>query len=94
MRIFTTENNKDIENIFNGHGLSLDDCKNLQFVCDTYSTSRSWGHKGKVLRNGFDTGITHRIRYYNRTWESYEYESLLHNLIGKYIKQYKGVHHE
>lgn len=42
-----------------------------------YYYSRSWGHKGHVI--GAD--IEKHITYYNRTWEAFKYESLLHKII-------------
>ena len=55
---------------------------NLYFECETYSNYRSWGHRGRVFYNG--VLITeHKIRYYNRTWERYQFESLLFGLVHK-----------
>lgn len=81
MQIFTIDNNEDIKKRCKQFGFKIKDFKPLQFVCESYETRNSWGHKGKVLYNNKDIGITYKIRYYNRTWESYRYQSLLLHLI-------------
>lgn len=47
-----------------------------QLVCENWETSSAWGHKVNVIRNGYDFG-THKVRYYNRTWESYAYQTCM-----------------
>lgn len=81
MKIFTIDNNQDIKEMCKNYGFKIKDFKPLQFVCEYYETSSSWGHKGRVLYNNHDIGVTHKIRYYNRTWECYTYQSLLKQLI-------------
>lgn len=81
MEIFTIDNNQDIKDFCKSYGFKIKDFKPLQFVCEYYETSSSWGHKGRVLYNNHDTGVTYKIRYYNRTWECYTYQSLLKQLI-------------
>lgn len=49
---------------------------NWELVNEYWETSYSWGHKTKIIRNGYDYG-THRVRYYNRTWESYTYQTCM-----------------
>ena len=46
------------------------------FVCEAWSNSRSWGHKVNLFRNNYEIAEA-RIRYYNRTWESYEFQSTM-----------------
>jgi len=81
MRIFTIDNNQDIKDRCKAYGFKIKDFKPLQFVCEYYETSSSWGHKGRILYNNHDIGITAKIRYYNRTWECYTYQSLLLQLV-------------
>lgn len=81
MQIFTINNNEDIKQRCKDYGFKIKDFKPLQFVCEYYETRNSWGHKGKILYNGHDINITGKIRYYNRTWECYTYQSLLLQLI-------------
>ena len=42
----------------------------------------SWGHSATLYIDGVEKSHTH-IRYYNRTWESYEFESVLKALLEK-----------
>lgn len=81
MQIFTIDNNEDIKDYCKSYGFKIKDFKPLQFVCESYETRNSWGHTGRVLYNNHDTGVTYYIRYYNRTWECYQYQSLLKQLI-------------
>lgn len=54
--------------------------KSAQIVADTYGNSRSWGHKATLLIDGEDVAHT-KIRYYNRTWERFEYEDVLRKVL-------------
>ena len=58
---------------------------NYTIVADTYSTARNWGHKATLLLNNTYTLATHKITYYNRTWERYEYQSVIKGLLSYYI---------
>lgn len=90
MQIFTVDNNEDIKELCKKNKIRIKDIRPYQFVCEYYETRNSWGHKGKVLYNNNDCiGITHRIRYYNRTWECYTYQSLLLDMVNKVIKRIK-----
>ncbi len=65
--------------------------KNYTIVAETYETSSAWGHKATLLKT-YDGDVTatlatHKIRYYNRTWESYEYQSVVKALLYKVIDQ-------
>lgn len=57
------------------------------FVNDSFSTSNSWGHITHLFRNGQEIG-NYRIRYYNRTWEAYEYQTCMKECLDTTIKQY------
>jgi hypothetical protein len=67
-----------------------------QLVNETWETSNSWGHKTTILKNGGQY-ITHKVRYYNRTWECYTYESCMSGSVEElkerelnmYIDNYK-----
>ena len=55
---------------------------------NSFETRSTWGHEGDVtLYIGDDwqgrKETSHKIRYYNRTYERYRYESLLNSLINK-----------
>ena len=48
-----------------------------------YETRNSWGHKGELWGHIGDeqVGNEKKIVYYNRTWESYRFQSLIHSLL-------------
>lgn len=68
----------------------------FQFVNEYFSTSRSWGHISTLYKNGVEVA-TNKVRYYNRTWEAYQYQSVMAGLvyqlkedyINDYIRDYK-----
>lgn len=56
-----------------------------EFINESWSTSRSWGHKSRLYLN--DRYIDdNKVTYLNRTWESYQYQSCMKDLIYKRIK--------
>ena len=65
-------------------------------VNETWETSRAWGHKSTLIAPWGEVE-SHKVRYYNRTWERYTYEScmsglietILENNLKSYITQYK-----
>ena len=57
----------------------------VELVNDSWSTSNSWGHKTNVIINGCDYG-EHKVRYYNRTWESYTFQSCMRGAIAKVMR--------
>ena len=67
-----------------------------QLVNETWETSNSWGHKTTILKNN-NRLITHKVRYYNRTWECYTYETCMRGAVEElkdmdlqmYIDNYK-----
>ena len=74
-------------------------CKNgreYNIVNETWETSRAWGHKSTLVAPWGEVE-SHKVRYYNRTWERYTYESCMSGLIDtilennqkSYITQYK-----
>lgn len=68
----------------------------IELVNESWSTSRSWGHKTNVIVNDYDYG-TYKVRYYNRTWEDYTFQScmldavrkIIEDNITRYLKNYK-----
>lgn len=68
----------------------------IELVNDSWSTSNSWGHKTNILINGCDYG-EHKVRYYNRTWEMYTYQTcmsgaireIMENNITMFLENYK-----
>ena len=57
----------------------------IELVNESWSTSRSWGHKTNVIINGCDYG-KYKVRYYNRTWESYTFQSCMRGAIAKVMR--------
>ncbi len=49
-------------------------------LSEGYENSRSWGHISKLYMNGMYMG-KRKVRYYNRTWESYRFRSCMQLLI-------------
>lgn len=56
------------------------------FVCETWETSRAWGHKVAMFRNDIEY-TTQKITYYNRTWKSYEYQTCIFKCIEAMIEE-------
>ena len=74
-------------------------CKNgreYNIVNEYWGTSRAWGHKSTLIAPWGEVE-SHKVRYYNRTWESYTYQTCMGGLIDtilednlkSYITQYK-----
>lgn len=56
--------------------------KQIKIKADYYETRYSWGHKAWLYLNNEE--VEHaKITYYNRTWESYTYQSILYNIVDK-----------
>ena len=70
--------------------------KEYNIVNESWATSNSWGHKSTLIAPWGEVE-SHKVRYYNRTWERYTYESCMSGLINtilednlkSYITQYK-----
>lgn len=61
------------------------------FVCESWKTRNSWGHKVSLYRNeSFFVGSA-KIRYYNRTWESYLFQSAIKSVIYNAIDETKAA---
>ena len=74
-------------------------CKNgrvYNIVNETWETSRAWGHKSTLIAPWGEVE-SRKVKYINRTWERYTYEScmsglietILENNLKSYITQYK-----
>lgn len=57
----------------------------IELVNESWSTSRSWGHKTNVIVNGYDYG-EYKVRYYNRTWENYAFQTCMLDAVRKIIE--------
>ena len=56
--------------------------ESTQIHCYVYETRSTWGHVAKLMVNGQEVNRC-KIRYHNRTWESFEFESVIYNLLHK-----------
>lgn len=54
----------------------------FEFVCDSWETSNAWGHKVVLFKNGVEVA-ENKVRYYNRTWEGYRYQSCMLGCISQ-----------
>ena len=54
--------------------------KNLEVVCQSENTRYGFRHIATLQRNGWEKIGFAKVCYYNRTWESYEFESVLGKL--------------
>lgn len=60
------------------------DGNTFNFLCRTYDNYNSWGHDVE-LKLDYSTLSTARCRYYNRTWESFEYQTCMLKAINIWI---------
>lgn len=54
----------------------------LAVGAESWERSNAWGHEAKAFWCGREVAKA-RIRYYNRTWERYQFESVLLSLVDK-----------
>lgn len=92
MEIFTYNNNEDVKELIDRFQFQ-NELKDIRVYCEYYETRNSWGHKGHV-----ETGTHYlnkgRIRYYNRTWECYRYQSLLKDLVRGAMTILSGIDYD
>jgi hypothetical protein len=80
--------------------MKIFECKahpEFKIVAQSYETRNSWGHKAYLVNDNNYTLNEYKIRYYNRTWETYQYQSVIKSvlsdhmtrLINDYINDYK-----
>ena len=55
---------------------------NLSVVCEWKKTKMAFKHEATLMENGLDVE-TVKVCYQNRTWESYEFQSVLYHLCEK-----------
>lgn len=60
-------------------------------VCESWSTRNSWGHEVTLYKNDFAKIGRAKIRYYNRTWESYQYQTAIKSVIYNTIEAIKAA---
>lgn len=58
-------------------------------VCESWTDRTSWGHKVTLYRNDSVVVGTYKVRYYNRTWERYQYQSAIRGVISNVLDAIK-----
>lgn len=61
------------------------------FVCESWRTRTSWGHEVTLYKNNTFKVARTKIRYDNRTWESYLYQSAIKNVIIDVLEKIKAA---
>jgi len=56
--------------------------KEIEVVCESQSTRYGFRHLATLLKNGIERQ-TGKCTYQNRTWESYEFQSVLNEVVNK-----------
>ena len=51
-------------------------------ICNSISTRYGFKHVANLMRNGVELDEA-KVCYYNRTWEHYEYETVIQVLLDK-----------
>ena len=57
--------------------------KNLEIVCEWKKTRIAFKHEATLLQDGWKEIDKAKICYLNRTWESFEFESVIQKLLDK-----------
>lgn len=84
--VLTSNNNKNTYTMI--YNKEINGVK-FTFVCESWKTRNSWGHQVTLYKNDtFKVGRV-KIRYYNRTWESYLYQSAIKSVIYNAIEEIK-----
>nr|DAN13045.1 MAG TPA: hypothetical protein [Caudoviricetes sp.] len=65
----------------------------FSFYCSTWNTRNSWGHEVRLFIDGNQTEMV-KLRYYNRTWESYEFRTAIRLVITKIVEREKNLARE
>lgn len=61
----------------------------FELKCFTWQTRRAWGHEVEVYEDGRMVA-KNKIRYYNRTWESYQYKCTILRAISSLLLSAKA----
>jgi tRNA A37 N6-isopentenylltransferase MiaA len=56
--------------------------KEIEIICDWKKTNYGFKHEARLMVNGMEHQRA-KCCYYNRTWESFEYESVIQDLLHK-----------
>ena len=64
--------------------------KDFSVVCNSEGTRYGFRHLASLCRDGAEV-CKAKACYYNRTWESYTFQSVLHDVINKYFDKKTGL---
>lgn len=53
---------------------------NLYIACEAFSNSKNWGHRAVAIYKGREIA-SKKVFYQNRTWERYQFETVMACLI-------------
>lgn len=56
--------------------------EDISIGCEVWSKGGRWGHEAKLFYKGNEVESV-RARYYNRTWEAYQFDSVKSGLMNK-----------
>ena len=76
--------------------------KNLSIICEWKNTRNGFKHEATLLQNNCEVGFA-KCCYLNRTWESFEFKSVIKNLLSAcdilskqqksyFLNKVKGTH--
>jgi hypothetical protein len=68
--------------------------RDFRFILETQDTSYGFRHLGTLSYQNSERlketlEVSGKCTYYNRTWESYDYQTLIRSLFEKFTKQYR-----
>ena len=64
--------------------------KTYEFVCNYWETRNAWGHECSLFEEERYTRTSYaRARYYNRTWESYPYQTVMMGAVNNELERVK-----
>jgi hypothetical protein len=63
----------------------------LSIVCESQGTRYGFRHIARLMVNGIDNNMTAKCCYYNRTWESFEFQTVILNLLDKICPIYISI---
>lgn len=58
-------------------------------VCESWTDRKSWGHKVTLYKNDTIKVGTLKTRYYNRTWETYQFRNTIKGVIWNALEALK-----
>ena len=63
----------------------------LTITAKYWETRYSWGHTATIMDESFNTVGYCKIRYLNRTWEYYPFQSAIHGALHDFVTRKTGI---